>query len=99
MHPHVRMARPMLMIAALLAASSAVACKKSKKGAAPEAATGASAGEEGDAPPAPPPLPADAPRIAAISLKTEIFERPDPKSRVLGYLRLGQNVRRTPDKV
>ena len=73
--------------------AAAVGCKHSPT-ASPEAATAQGAGDE-DAPPAPPPLPADAARIWSISLKTEILEHPDPKARVLGYLRLGQSLRRT----
>jgi hypothetical protein len=46
-----------------------------------------------------PPLPADAPRIAAISLKSEVFERPDNKSKVLGYVRLGQTIARSAEPV
>ncbi|MEI7894126.1 MAG: L,D-transpeptidase [Myxococcales bacterium] len=41
----------------------------------------------------------DSPRIAALSLKAEIFERPDPKSRLLGYIRLGQSLARSPKPV
>jgi hypothetical protein len=44
--------------------------------------------------PPPPPLPANAPRLAAIAQKAIIYEKPDDKSRILGYLRLGADVAR-----
>jgi hypothetical protein len=40
-------------------------------------------------------LPPDAPRLAPLTLKTEVLEHPDSKARVLGYLRLGQSVARS----
>ena len=93
------MRRIRFLLAAALACA-ALGCKKSGKEATPEAASAASVGDEGEAPaPAPPPLPKDAPRIASIALKTEVFERADKKSRVLGYFRLGQSLRRTAEKV
>lgn len=47
------------------------------------------------------PLPAsmhvvrEGPRLWARSLETRVYERPDPRSRVLGYVRLGQSVPRS----
>jgi L,D-transpeptidase catalytic domain len=54
--------------------------------------------------PAEPPAPTltakkDAPRIAALALETHIYERPDTKSRVLGYFRLGQTLARSEQPV
>jgi len=37
----------------------------------------------------------DGPRLYARSLETRVYERPDPRSRVLGYVRLGQSVPRS----
>jgi hypothetical protein len=91
--------RARIAVFLLAAAAAAGACKRAPT-ASPEAATAAAGGNgEDDAPPAPPPLPADAPKLWSISLKTPIFERPDPKSRELGYYRVGQALRRTAEPV
>ncbi|MFO0658476.1 MAG: L,D-transpeptidase [Polyangiaceae bacterium] len=48
-------------------------------------------------PPAPPrpEIKANGPKIAALSLRTEVFDRPDHGARKLGYLRLGEAVGRS----
>ncbi|HEY8040846.1 MAG TPA: L,D-transpeptidase [Polyangiaceae bacterium] len=50
-----------------------------------------------DLAPAPPPahVRPDGPRLYALALETRIYERPDARSRVLGYVRLGQSVPRS----
>jgi hypothetical protein len=41
----------------------------------------------------------DGPRLYARSLETRVYERPDPRSRVLGYVRLGQSAPRSSSPV
>jgi hypothetical protein len=57
--------------------------------------------EPADLAPAPPTthVSADGPRLYARALETRVLERPDPRSRVLGYLRLGQSVPRSSSPV
>lgn len=95
--------RPSAIGAALLATSLAIAafgCGTHQK-----AASDTKPGPTEDDPsasvdvPAAPPLPKDAPRLAALALKTEVVERPDAKSKVLGYIRLGQTVARGAEPV
>jgi L,D-transpeptidase catalytic domain len=64
----------------------------------PAAALVATPGDEPtDLAPPPPsvPISPDGPRLYARALETRVFERPDPRARVLGYLRLGQSVPRS----
>src|SRR5882724_11294192 len=88
------------LIPLALFATPMLACGTRQK-----AASDNNAGPGGDDPsasvdgPAAPPLPKDAPRIAAIAVKTEIFEKADNKSKVLGYVRLGQTVGRSVEPV
>jgi hypothetical protein len=53
--------------------------------------------EPSDLAPAPPPshVSPDGPRLYARALETRVLERPDPRARVLGYVRLGQSVPRS----
>jgi hypothetical protein len=57
--------------------------------------------EPSDLAPAPPPAQVrpDGPRLFARALETRILERPDPRARVLGYVRLGQSVPRSDARV
>ena len=83
-------------------ATGPLGCNRTK---ASSDSTGSGQGAAGEDPsasvdaPNAPPLPTDAPRIAAITLKTDIFERPDAKSKSAGYFRLGQTLARSAEPV
>ena len=57
--------------------------------------------EPSDLAPAPPSAGVrhDGPRLYARAMETRVYERPDPRARVLGYVRLGQSVPRSKDRV
>lgn len=73
-----------------LASLGFVACKK-------EPSVSLAATKEADAEVAAPNLvaPPHAPKVAALSLETRIYERPDAKSKMLGYFRVGQTLSRS----
>ncbi len=86
-----------LLLASTLGLATLAACRG---GADLPAATLAVTDEEpqpSDLAPAPPPshVSADGPRLYARALETRVLERPDPRARVLGYVRIGQSVPRS----
>jgi hypothetical protein len=93
--------RPALLFGGVLAAAACAAACGHRVDTPAAAALAASDEEPSDLAPAPPPtdIRADGPRLYALALETRIFERPDPRARVLGYLRLGQSVPRSSSPV
>ena len=89
-------ARGHLFLTSTLALATLAACRG---GGDLPAATLAVPEEEqpSDLAPAPPPshVSPDGPRLYARALETRVLERPDPRARVLGYVRLGQSVPRS----
>ena len=100
---------PFLLTSGLLvgAAAALLAALPACRGGAPGDLPAASLPASDEEPPpsdlaaAPPPshVSPDGPRLYARALETRVLERPDPRARVLGYVRIGQSVPRSTSPV